>query len=154
MENYHLSVTDLWQRFKKFYPEYSDKKYTAWYFCDTEKCANELADLVCKGIKRATASLYYWYETGKEILPEKEGISVITDWDGIAQCIIKTKKVTILPFKNVNSEMAFTEGEGDKSLDYWRNAHISFFGRESAEENIEFSEDTMIVFEEFEMIYK
>ena len=153
MENYHTSVPAIWQRFTESNPEYSGKKYTAWYFCDTEKCANELADLVCKGIKRATASLHYWYERGKERLPEIDDFSIVTNWDGIAQCIIKTKKVTILPFKNVSSDMAFTEGEGDKSLEYWRRAHKSFFGRESESEKIDFSEETLIVFEEFEMIF-
>ena len=154
MENYHPSVKELWQKFIDSNPGYSNSTYKAWYFCDTEKCANELAKLVCDGIKKATASLYYWYESGKEVLPLADDINIITDWDGIALCVIKTKKVTVLPFKEVNSEMAFTEGEGDKSLDYWRKAHISFFGREAVSEKIEFNEDNMIVFEEFEMIYK
>lgn len=144
----------MWNDFISLNPHYSDKQFTAWYFCDNKKCADELAGLVVKGEKRATASLNYWYESGKEELPVAGNISIVTDWDGIAKCIIKTKAVNILQFKNVNSEMAFTEGEGDKSLDYWRKAHISFFTRESEKENTVFSEDTMIVFEEFEMIFK
>ena len=50
--------------------------------------------------------------------------------------------------------MAFNEGEGDKSLDYWRKAHVSFFERELKNEKIKFSGDTEVVFEEFEMIFK
>lgn len=154
MENYHSSVSELWQRFADANQEYSGTKYKAWYFCDNEKCANELAELVKNGIKRATASLLYWYESGKEVLPEEGDVNIVTDWNGIAQCVIKTKKISILHFKNVDSEMAFTEGEGDKSLEYWRKAHISFFERELKNEKINFSEDTEIVFEEFEMIFK
>ncbi len=87
-------------------------------------------------------------------MPEINDVNIVTDWNGVAQCIIKTKKVLVLPFKNVDSEMAFTEGEGDKSLDYWRKAHVSFFERELKNEKINFSGDTEVVFEEFEMIYK
>ncbi len=121
----------MWERFIESSPEYSETKYRAWYFCDNEKCANELAALVSIGIKRATTSLLLWYENGNEVMPEVNDVNIVTDWNGTAQCIIKTKKVFVLPFKNVDSEMAFTEGEGDKSLDYWRKAHVSFFERPS-----------------------
>lgn len=154
MKNYDDSVLQMWNDFVMLNPEYRDTKFTAWFFCDNKNCADELAGLVVKGEKRATASLFYWYDSGKEEMPVIGNISIITDWDGIAKCIIKTKSVTKIPFKNVNSEMAFTEGEGDKTLDYWRKAHISFFTRESETENIEFTGDTLIVFEEFELVFK
>jgi len=50
--------------------------------------------------------------------------------------------------------MAEIEGEGDKSLKYWRRAHISFFSRELEEYNMKFTEDMPVVFEEFEVVYK
>lgn len=154
MGNYHSSVTEMWERFIESSPEYSETKYRAWYFCDNERCANELAALVSIGIKRATTSLMLWYENGNEVMPEVNDVNIVTDWNGVAQCIIKTKKVLVLPFKNVYCEMAFTEGEGDKSLDYWKKAHVSFFERELENEKIKFSGDTEVVFEEFEMIFK
>jgi uncharacterized protein YhfF len=153
MENYHHTVHDLWKEFIEVNPEYSNSKYKAWYFCDTEDCANKLAELVKQGIKRGTTSLYRWYEAGKETLPVAGDLNVITNWDGTAQCITKTIKVTVLPFRDVDEELAFIEGEGDKSLDYWRKAHINFFTRELTAINVEFSEDVMVVFEEFEKIY-
>jgi len=154
MENYHSSVTELWQRFTKSHPEYLNTNYKAWHFCDNEKCANELAELVKKGIKKATASLLYWYEKGEEQMPKKDEINIVTDWSGIAHCVIKTNKISILPFRKVTAEMAYTEGEGDRSLEYWRNGHINFFTRDLKSENIIFTEDLAIVFEEFEMIYE
>ena len=154
MKNYHHSVTDLWKKFTEANPGYSGRSYNAWHFCDTEDCANKLADLVMQGVKRGTASLFLWCEQGKEVLPAAGDLNVITDWDGIAKCIIKTLKVTVLPFREVGEELAFIEGEGDKSLEYWRKAHISFFTRELKDINLEFTEDMMVVFEEFEMIYK
>jgi uncharacterized protein YhfF len=154
MKNYHHSVGDLWKKFTEANPEYSDSSYTASHFCDTEDCANSLAELVKKGIKRGTTSLLRWYEPGGEPLPVAGDLNVITDWNGIDQCITRTVKVTLLPFRDVGEELAFIEGEGDKSLDHWRKAHISFFTRELKAINLEFTEDMMVVFEEFEMIYK
>jgi len=154
MNNYHITVYEMWDKFVQSNPEIKSNDFKSWYFCDTEKCANDLADLVLRGIKRATASLNYWYKSGKEIIPKAGELNVITNWDGIAQCITITRSVTILKFKDVSSEMASTEGEGDKSLDYWRKAHIHFFTNELIKEKLEFDEEMEIVFEEFEMIYK
>lgn len=153
MEKYHESVYKMWDDFMELHPGLKEKTFTAWYFCNTEDCANKLAELVLKGIKRGTTSLMYWYDTGKENIPSKGGFSVVTDWNGNAKCIIRTKKVTILPFKDFSQELAAIEGEGDKSLEYWRRAHVKFFTDEMKSENLNFSEDMEIVFEEFELIY-
>lgn len=153
MEKYHPTVQAMWNEFTELHPEFMDYSFTAWYFCNTEDCANKLAELVLRGIKRGTTSLNYWYESGKEIIPQAGSLSIITDWNGTAKCIIQTKKVTILPFKDFTEELAEIEGEGDKSLEYWRNAHIKFFTDEMKNENLNFSEDMEIVFEEFELIF-
>ena len=98
--------------------------------------------------------IFIGYACGKyKKLPEAGQFNVITDWSGKAQCITRTKKITILPFREVGEDLAFIEGEGDKSLDYWRKAHISFFTRELEKLNMEFSEDMLVVFEEFEVFY-
>ncbi|MDQ3022278.1 MAG: ASCH domain-containing protein [Bacteroidota bacterium] len=153
MKSYHSSVSEMWNRFTDSNPEFKQKKYTAWYFCDNEKCANELAELVKRGIKRGTATLLYWIEKGKETLAQKRDYSVVTDWDGIAQCIIQTKNITLLPFNEITKELAFIEGEGDKSLDYWKQAHRNYFTRNLINESIDFKDDMIVVFEEFELIY-
>ena len=50
-------------------------------------------------------------------------------------------------------EHAFKEGEGDRSLEYWREVHKKFF-RECLEEyGLEFSENMKVVCEEFEVVY-
>ncbi|PJI06919.1 MULTISPECIES: ASCH domain-containing protein [Clostridium] len=153
----HESVKKMWQEYLKSIGEDVDntnKSYTSWYFCDNEKSANDLAELVKSGVKRGTSSLYYWYKVENEELPKEGEHSIITDWNGIATSIIRTKKVTVLPFENVNQELAEIEGEGDKSLEYWRKEHIHFFTKELEEKGIEFSEDMLVVFEEFEVVYK
>ncbi|MBU5225118.1 ASCH domain-containing protein [Clostridium senegalense] len=151
------SVKDMWEKYLISIGENfinTNKEYTAWYFCDNEESANNLAALTREGIKRGTTSLYDLYKLENEELPEVGEYSIITDWDGVAKCLIRNKKVTILPFKDVGKELAAIEGEGDKSLNYWRKVHIDFFTRELKNLEMEFTEDRIVVFEEFEVVYK
>ncbi|MBU3156972.1 ASCH domain-containing protein [Clostridium estertheticum] len=157
MEQEHKSVEKMWGKYLTSIGESTyntNKNYTSWHFCDNEKSANDLAKLVREKIKSGTSSLYYFYGVENEELPMEDNHSVITKWNGIAQCVIRTKKVTVLPFKDVNKKFAELEGEGDKSLTYWRKVHIDFFTRELKELEMEFSQDMLVVFEEFEVVYK
>ena len=44
-----------------------------------------------------------------------------------AVCIVEVTKVSVQPFKQVSADHAYKEGEGDKSLAYWRQVHEDFF---------------------------
>ncbi|HAY34250.1 MAG TPA: ASCH domain-containing protein [Ignavibacteria bacterium] len=150
----HKSVQEMWDRFISEYPKFSDKKYVSWYFCNTKKCADELAELVKANIKTATCSLKYWYETAGEKMPRTGEFNVITNWDGVAQCITRTLKLTEIVFRDMTEDLASREGEGDKSLAYWRRVHIKFFSDELREKGIEFNEDMPVIFEEFEKVFE
>lgn len=115
-----------------------------------------MAELTIKDDKRATTSLHYLYEIEKEEVPKVGELSIITDFDGNAKCIIKTTDVKVLPFSKVDEKFAYTEGEGDMSLEYWRRVHIKAFNDELKELSIdmEFSEDMLVVCEIFQVIYK
>ncbi|MDP3386890.1 MAG: ASCH domain-containing protein [Eubacteriales bacterium] len=124
----------------------------AWYFCNNQKDADELADLTARGIKQATTSLYYWYEDGTEPMPKPGELNIITDYEGNPKCIIETVNVDVVAFKDVSEEFAHIEGEGDKSLAYWRNAHIRFFTEDMKAEGLSFTEDMKVVCEVFRVV--
>jgi uncharacterized protein YhfF len=54
----------------------------------------------------------------------------------------------------VDEEFAYSEGEGDRSLEYWRKAHIRYFKRVLSKIKKEFSEEMPIVCERFKVVYK
>lgn len=89
------------------------------------------------------------YENDEEELPKVGEYSVILNSENNAVCVIKTTKVYIEQFKNVPEGHAYKEGEGDRSLEYWRRVHKDFFTKELSEAGEEFSEDTKLVCEEF-----
>lgn len=157
MKQEHISVKEMWKKYLLSIGESVDnttKTYESWFFCDDEKSARSLADLVLQEIKKATASLQYTYELENEPIPKVGDLSIITDWNGIAQCIIRATKINIVPFKDVTNEFAAKEGEGDKTLSYWRKVHWDFFSRDLKKYGKDLQDDMPIICEEFELVYK
>jgi uncharacterized protein YhfF len=103
-----------------------DGPYAAWGFGSSPEMATELGLLVRDGPKRATASRVSDYGPD-EPMPAPGDLSVILGGDGEPLCVIRTTAVEARAFGDVDAEFAWTEGEGDRSLAYWREAHIRFF---------------------------
>ena len=125
--------------------------FDAWSF---GSAADELAELVANGQKTATSSAYALYEIKNESLPLSDVYSVILDSKGNAVCVIKTTKVTIVPFDEVTEEHAYKEGEGDRSLAHWREVHKKFFTKALNKVGLHFTSDMKVVCEEFSVVYK
>jgi len=145
------SVKQMWKAFKKTHPNVKDD-YEAWAFGDSKKMADDLAKLVLEGAKTATASNYSLYEDN-EPLPYVGLHNIILDGEGEAVAIVETTSVEIMPFDEVTEEHAYQEGEGDRSLKYWRDVHEDFFSREFDETNQEFHSKIPVVCEKFELVF-
>jgi len=131
----------------------SARFYEAFHFDDNEPSANQLAALVLAGTKRATAGLAWSFESSGKPLPKRGDLSVVTDWQGKPLCVIETTRVEFVPFEEVSAEFAATEGEGDKSLHYWREAHWAYLGRECARIGRAPDQRMPVVCERFEVVY-
>ena len=140
-----MTAEELWKR------SGLSGDYEAWAFGEA---ADKLADLVVQGIKTATCSAYDLYQVDNEPLPKEGDYSVILNSSGEAVCVVKTIKIYVTEFKNVSAEHAYKEGEGDRSLEYWREVHVNFLTNELATINKTFDENTKVVCEEFEVVYK
>lgn len=139
-----MTAEELWKR------SGLSGEYTAWAFGGAP---DKLAALVKSGIKTATCSALILYELENEPIPARGDHSVILDSAGRAVCIIRTNKVYIGPFACASEEHAFKEGEGDRSLEYWRRVHMDFFTEELGARDLVFDETTDLVYEEFEVVY-
>ena len=65
---------------------------------------------------------------------------IVLDGRGEPRCIIETLEVSYRRYNEVDAAFAHEEGEGDRSLAYWREAHRRYFGRQG-----KFSEDMMLM---------
>lgn len=152
-----MTIENMWALYLETIgetPENTKKNYEAWHFCNNEKDANELAQLTKAGIKQATAGLLKAYEFDHDPIPKLGDLHIITDWNNNATCIIQVKDVEILPFKDITERHAAIEGEGDGSLEYWREGHLRFFKMDAESMNLEFTEDMEVVFMIFDVVFK
>ena len=86
--------------------------------------------------------------------PRVGDLDVVLDGQGQAVAIIETTKVTVLPFRDVSADHAYKEGEGDRSLAYWRQVHEELFTKWLAGIGLSFSPASKVVLEEFQLVYK
>ena len=88
---------------------------------------DHLNDLIINGNKRATAGLLEEYiDDGEEIEFVGERL-VILDNDQKQIGIIKVTRVEVLEFKDVPTEFALAEAEGDLTGDDFRQSHLKFW---------------------------
>jgi uncharacterized protein YhfF len=114
----------------------------AFAFGDGPELADELLDLVIRRLKTATCG------TEDEPNTSKPGERwIVLDGRGEPRCVIETIEVGYRRYNEVDAAFAYEEGEGDRSLAYWREAHRRYFGRQG-----KFSEDMMLMCERFRLV--
>ncbi|WP_276702222.1 ASCH domain-containing protein [Chryseobacterium sp.] len=147
-------ISTYWKEFQSKNPKYNNRNEPqSFYFCDNKKEADECADLVVKKIKQATSPSVWWFKKNKEELPKVGDLAIVTDWNGDPKAIIRTKKVEIVKYKDITPAYAQLEGEGDKTLEYWKKAHWKYYQNEMKEFNEFPTEEMKIVCEYFETIW-
>lgn len=144
---------NFWNSFIEKNREFIGRKYDLITFGNTEALANQLADLVVSGRKRATTSAVLLYEKEHMPLPAVGDLAIVTYGNGTPVCIIQNRKVHSIPFSAFNEDLARLEGEGDQSLDFWIDAHKKIFEQEFNAYGLDFSETSTIVVEEFACLW-
>ncbi|HGE6929069.1 TPA: ASCH domain-containing protein [Enterobacter cloacae] len=118
----------------------------AWQIGDNPELANELADLIKKGIKTASCGSFASYQQ-EDPAPKIGSYNIILDGQNVPVCVTRLVSMRLVRFCDVTEAFARKEGEGDLSLEYWQKEHQRFFTREGY-----FSEDMELIAEEFEVV--
>lgn len=126
---------------------------SADYYCADEYNANTCAELVRIGQKTASCSMELWYSEHGEMMPQVGHLQVVTNWDGEPVCIIQITDVSTCRYSDVSEEFAQAEGEGDRTIAWWREAHTKFFKAECEELGIDWHEQRLLVLERFRVVY-
>lgn len=111
-----------------------------WHF-DIDN--DNLIELVLNGKKTATTHI-----KTNENIPQIGELRILIYDNEKKACIIKTTNVIVTKFKNISEDLAKLEGEGDKSLDYYRKTHIDYF--KTIDKT--FNDETLIIFEIFQVV--
>jgi uncharacterized protein YhfF len=111
-------------------------------FGDGPEMADELLALVLAGTKIATCSLY---DPSARSHPGDRWIAC--DGSGQPACVIEIVEVTVRRYNEVDAAFASDEGEGDRTLEFWRAAHREYFEQHSV-----FADDMMLECERFRVV--
>jgi uncharacterized protein YhfF len=152
-----VAIEAYWEKFLATLPfdsPYHTKTYLAEGWGDGPEMADELGALIIDGIKTATCSALWEWEAEGESPPETGAVTIVMDGRGEPIGIVETTEVTIRRYDEVEADFAREEGEGDLSLEYWREAHKNFFSRLLPKIGREFRTDMPLVCERFRLIYK
>ena len=122
-------------------------------FGDGPELADRLGSLVLAGVKTATCSALWEWEAAGDPLPQAGLLTVVLGGEGRPRGIIETLEVRVVPFDQVDGEFAREEGEGDRSLDYWRRAHWNYFQRTLSRLGLAPAPDMPLVCERFRLVY-
>lgn len=151
------AIEAYWQKFLNTQPEdspYHGKTYLAEGWGDGPEMADELGALIVDGVKTATCSALWEWEAEGEAPYQPGTVTIVLDGRGEPIGIVETTEVTIRRYNQVDDDFARAEGEGDLSLEYWREAHRTFFSRVLPGIGRQFSQDMPLVCERFRLIYK
>ena len=144
-----MTPQEMWNKYKQINPSIGDE-IDAWAFGVEPDL---LADLVLRGEKTATASAYDLYALEVESLPQEGTFDIILDSQNQAVFIVEITGVSVEPFNQVSAQHAYKEGEGDKTLTYWRQVHEDFFTDCLGEAGLIFRPESKVVLEEFRKVY-
>ena len=112
-------------------------------FGDSPELMDEMLELVLTGKK--TATCWAASEGDKGVVVGKRWI--VKDGQGRPSAVLETIEVMRRRFGEVDAAFAHDEGEGDRTLADWREAHTDYFTRRS-----EFSPDMELYCERFRLV--
>lgn len=145
-------IRQFWTSFRTRHPEVPEQPPDAFHFCDNEADANVCADLVVTGRKVATATSLAELEIAGLPPPSPGDLAIITDFSGRPRAVIRTTSVEVRRFAEIDAEFARSEGEGDLSLAWWRDAHRAYYRRVLSGSGISVDDGLLIACERFEVV--
>ena len=80
------------------------------HFCDNKEDANMCLELVLSEYKGATSHSLLGLQLRNEPLPKMGDLLIVTDWEGVAKCIVQTQQVRMVPFFSITAAYGQLEG--------------------------------------------
>jgi uncharacterized protein YhfF len=146
-----------WAQFVASLPDGADRSITCSScesFGFSPDDAREIAQLVLAGRKTATGSLLWTYERDGKRVPRAGDYWIVIEADDAPVCIVETIEARILPFDEVTADYARDGGEGDLSMEFWREIYRRYIVVECARLGRAPSEKAPLVMERFRVVYR
>jgi uncharacterized protein YhfF len=156
MSAHQEAIREVLETWRASLPPDSPRRTAPWVaegFGDGPELADRLGALVLAGVKTATCSALWEWQASGDPLPGAGLLTVVLDGRGFPLAITETTEVRILAFNQVDEQWAREEGEGDRTLAWWRQAHWSYFQRTLPRIGRTPAEDMPLVCERFRLAH-
>ncbi len=150
-------IADFWAAFLAERSEEPAKDlefYEAFTFGSQPEMATYLANLVLNGVKTTTSTLMQEYEESDLRPPQPGDLSIVLDGTGEPVCIVQTIEVIVMPFNQVEDQFAHDYGEGDRTLEWWRENLWDYYVDECASRGWTADPEMSLLCERFQVVYK
>lgn len=109
--------------------------------------------LICRGQKQGTAHMKLDFEMNAVARRKTGDFWVLLDPERLKPfALVKVTDVYEKPFDEVPESFSVQEGEGDMSLQFWRDAHYDYFIRVCEKLGIDWDSKHVVVCESFELV--
>lgn len=123
-------------------------------YAGSRQTTDKLLALYLNGKKTAGSSIKEDFISAGDPLPKVGNFWIILNSNDEPKCIVKTIHIVENKFKDVPVEIAEAEGEGDLSLEYWRNTHRKFYSPFLKTWGVEDLDDATVITEFFNVVQK
>jgi uncharacterized protein YhfF len=106
---------------------------------------------VYKGAWVAAAVVEYRAE--QQPLPRIGSYGIAADARGQAQAIMRSRELRIGPLSSVDDAFVWDEGQGDRTRDWWIDAHLRYMKRSCAHLGVDVDEHLELVFERCDVVW-
>ena len=154
METNSGAIAAFWRQCREAHGIPDGATYHAGPFSDPElaKYQEMLHDLVREKKKRATARLDMEFEKYGTARRGPGDFWLVTNTAGQPACLVRITDVQAWPFLEVPLSFAQREGEGDNSLEFWREVHKDYFVLQLEQWGVEWRDDHLICCEGFDLV--
>jgi uncharacterized protein YhfF len=128
--------------------------YRVRYFGSDVAIARRLLDLIASGQKTVTFTTPWVYEGNLNQTPVLGGYTVVTDFYGHPEVVLRTTGVKTVRFSEVTEAESQFEGPGARTQEEWRRIHWAFFTNALKPLGKQPSEDMPVTVEYFEVVCK
>jgi uncharacterized protein YhfF len=149
-----VAADAFWRSYLEASPGAGDRRYfEAFQFGAGREMANQLSRLVLDGIKTATSDLAWHLEWKGKPLWHVGDEHIVLNGDWLPVSVIRTTELEVRPFCDVDAAFARDYGEGDRTLEWWREHMFAWYASQCREIGVEATEDMPLICERFEVMY-
>jgi uncharacterized protein YhfF len=145
----------LWEAYLETLPqsERGRRYFEAFQFGAGRAMADQCANLVLDGIKTATSDLVWHIEARGKPQWHVGDEHVVLDGSWRPVCVIRTTELDVVRFHDVDAAFASDYGEGDRTLEWWREHIYAWYANQCREIGREPSPDMPLLCERFELVF-